>query len=162
MAFKNLETIDPIILSAIKEIRKSKIKLIIFFIESVAMNSCTYGKRSGPYNQDKAKETIQAAAENTSFIKPLKKPLMPKNAIKVIEELGFQMKGQFPKSIDSIETNKYEKIISMGCGVECPNLPISTDWGLDDPVGNDIDYYRNTRDLIMQKLEKLSQTQTDA
>ncbi|MDP6328221.1 MAG: arsenate reductase ArsC [Candidatus Thalassarchaeaceae archaeon] len=85
-----------------------------------------------------------------------------KNAIKVIEELGFQMKGQFPKSIDSIETNNYEKIISMGCGVECPNLPISTDWGLDDPVGNDIDYYRNTRDLILQKLEKLSQTQTDA
>ena len=50
----------------------------------------------------------------------------------------------------------------MGCGVECPNLPISTDWELDDPVGNDIDFYRNTRDLIMQKLEKLSQTQTDA
>ena len=48
------------------------------------MNSCTYGKRSGPYNQDKAKETIQAAAENNSFIKPLKKPVMPKTTIKVI------------------------------------------------------------------------------
>ena len=82
------------------------------------------------------------------------------NAVKVIEELGFQMKGQFPKSINSIETNKYDKIISMGCGVECPNLPISTDWGLDDPVGNDIDFYRNTRDLIMQKLEKLSDSTT--
>ena len=84
MAFKNLETIDPIILSVIKEIKKSKIKLIIFFIESVSMNSCTYGKRSGPYNQDKAKETIQAEAENNSFIKPLKKHVMPKTAIKVI------------------------------------------------------------------------------
>ena len=84
MAFKNLETIDPIILSAIKEIRKSKVKLIIFFIESASMNSFTYGKRSGPYNQDNAKETIQAEAENNSFIKPLKKPVMPKTVIKVI------------------------------------------------------------------------------
>ena len=83
-ALKNLETIDPIILSAIKEIRKSKVKLIIFFIESASMNSCTYGKRSGPYNQDNAKETIQAEAENNSFIKPLKKPVMQKTVIKVI------------------------------------------------------------------------------
>jgi len=50
----------------------------------------------------------------------------------------------------------------MGCGVECPNLPISSDWGLDDPVGHDISFYRNTRDKIQLLLEKLSQTQTDA
>ena len=50
----------------------------------------------------------------------------------------------------------------MGCGVKCPNLPISVDWGLEDPVGNTIDVYRNTRDNIQLLLERLSQTQTDA
>ena len=84
------------------------------------------------------------------------------NAVKVINELGIEMKNQFPKSIDTIETKGYDKIISMGCGVECPNLPISSDWGLDDPVGHDISFYRNTRDKIQSLLEKLSQTQTDA
>ena len=84
------------------------------------------------------------------------------NAVNVIKELGIEMDNQFPKSIDMIDTKGYDKIISMGCGVECPNLPISSDWGLDDPVGHDIIFYRNTRDKIQLLLEKLSQTQTDA
>ena len=84
------------------------------------------------------------------------------NAVKVINELGIEMKNQFPKSIDTIETKGYDVIISMGCGVECPNLPISYDWGLDDPVGHNINFYRNTREKIQSLLEKLSQTQTDA
>ena len=84
------------------------------------------------------------------------------NAVKVINELGIEMKNQFPKSIDTIETKGYDVIISMGCGVECPNLQISYDWGLDDPVGHNINFYRNTREKIQSLLEKLSQTQTDA
>ena len=84
------------------------------------------------------------------------------NAVKVINELGIEMKNQFPKSIDTIETKGYDKIISMGCGVECPNLPISYDWGLEDPVGHDINFYRKTRDKIQSLLKKLSQTRTDA
>ena len=84
------------------------------------------------------------------------------NAVAVIKELGIEMDNQFPKSIEMIDTKGYDKIISMGCGVECPNLPISSDWGLDDPVGHDINFYRNTRDKIQSLLEKLSQTQTDA
>ncbi|MBL6882993.1 arsenate reductase ArsC [Euryarchaeota archaeon] len=84
------------------------------------------------------------------------------NAVLVIEELGIDIKNQYPKSIDEINTDSFNKIISMGCGVECPNLPISEDWGLEDPVGNAIDVYRNTRDNIQLLLERLSQTQTDA
>ena len=84
------------------------------------------------------------------------------NAVKVINELGIEMKNQFPKSINTIESKGYDEIISMGCGVECPNLPISYDWGLDDPVGHNINFYRNTREKIQSLLEKLSQTQTDA
>ena len=84
------------------------------------------------------------------------------NAVKVINELGIEMKNQFPKSIDTIETKGDDVIISMGCGVECPNLPISYDWGLDDPVGHNINFYRNTREKIKSLLEELSQTQTDA
>jgi arsenate reductase len=84
------------------------------------------------------------------------------NALLVIEELGIDINNQYPKSIDEIDTEVFDKIISMGCGVKCPNLPISVDWGLEDPVGNTIDVYRNTRDNIQLLLERLSQTQTDA
>lgn len=50
-----------------------------------------------------------------------------KNAILVIEELGIEIKNQYPKSIDNINAESFNKIISMGCGVKCPNLVISED-----------------------------------
>ncbi len=111
-------------------------------------------------------QMAEALAKNLGFkaqsagTKPGEK--IAENAVKVINELGIEMKNQFPKSIDTIETKGYDVIISMGCGVECPNLPISYDWGLDDPVGHNINFYRNTREKIQSLLEKLSQTQTDA
>jgi arsenate reductase len=85
-----------------------------------------------------------------------------KNALTVIKELEIDMKNQYPKSIEQIDTESFDKIISMGCGVECPNLPIFADWGLEDPVGKTIDFYRNTRDKIQLLLKELPQTQTDA
>lgn len=84
------------------------------------------------------------------------------NAILVIEELGIEINNQYPKSIDHIHTESFDKIISMGCGVRCPNLVISEDWGLDDPIGKSLDFYRKTREKIQSLLQKLSQTQTDA
>jgi hypothetical protein len=36
----------------------------------------------------------------------------------------------------------------MGCGVECPHLPMDDDWGIEDPHGGDIAFYRMTRDKI--------------
>jgi arsenate reductase len=84
------------------------------------------------------------------------------NAILVIEELGIEINNQYPKSIDHIHTESFDKIISMGCGVRCPNLLISEDWGLDDPIGKSLDFYRKTREKIQSLLQKLSQTQTDA
>ncbi|MDE0953186.1 MAG: arsenate reductase ArsC [Candidatus Poseidoniales archaeon] len=84
------------------------------------------------------------------------------NALLVIKELGIKIKNQYPKSIDDIDTGSFDKIISMGCGVACSNLPVFADWGLDDPVGNTIDIYRNTREKIQLLLENMSQTQTDA
>ena len=84
------------------------------------------------------------------------------NAILVIEELGIEINNQYPKYIDHIHTESFDKIISMGCGVRCPNLVISEDWGLDDPIGKSLDFYRKTREKIQSLLQKLSQTQTDA
>ncbi len=77
------------------------------------------------------------------------------NAIKVLSEIGLSVKNQFPKSTDDIETDSFDKIISMGCGVNCPNLRISQDWNLEDPHGREIDFYRETRDKIFNYLSDL-------
>jgi len=84
------------------------------------------------------------------------------NAIRVLEEKGIGSSGLRPKSIDDIVTDGYDKIISMGCGVHCPNLPIDYDWGLDDPHGKSIEIYRSTRDSIIELLSDLIEKETDA
>ena len=77
------------------------------------------------------------------------------NAIKVLSEIGLSVENQFPKSTDDIETQGFDKIISMGCGVNCPNLRISQDWNLEDPHGREIGFYRETRDKILNYLSDL-------
>jgi arsenate reductase len=84
------------------------------------------------------------------------------NSLTVLQEIGVSTEGLSPKSVDDVETGGWDMIISMGCGVHCPMLPIAEDWGLDDPVGGPIDIYRSTRDTIVNNLERLSAEQTDA
>lgn len=84
------------------------------------------------------------------------------NSLAVLQEIGVSTEGLSPKSVDDVETEGWDMIISMGCGVHCPMLPIAEDWGLDDPVGGPIDVYRSTRDTIVNNLERLSAEQTDA
>ena len=84
-----------------------------------------------------------------------------KNAIEVLDEMGIDSSGLFPKTIDSIETNGFDKIISMGCGVECPNLPIDYDWGLEDPHGKDLRVFREVYEKIERKILSLNDD-TDA
>jgi len=80
-----------------------------------------------------------------------------KNAIKVTSDVGIGMEGQYPKSVDDIDTTGFDHIISMGCGVECPALPIDEDWRLDDPVGREEKIYRETLNEIMGRIETLEE-----
>jgi len=84
------------------------------------------------------------------------------NALTVLEEVGIETSGLYPKSIDSLESEEFDKIISMGCGVSCPNLPIDKDWGLEDPKGQGIEVYRKTRDIISKFVSDLVPLSTDA
>ncbi len=78
------------------------------------------------------------------------------NSLAVLSEIDVDTNGLKPKPIEEIELNGWDMIISMGCGVHCPMLPIAEDWGLDDPFGGSIELYRQTRDTILENLERLS------
>jgi len=53
-------------------------------------------------------------------------------------------------------------IISMGCGVECPGLPIDQDWGLEDPLGKSLEFYRFTMHTITELVKEAIVEWTDA
>ncbi len=83
------------------------------------------------------------------------------HALKILEEYDVDTTEMKPKSIDDIEHTGFDYIISMGCGVECPNLQIQEDWGLEDPVGKSMDVYRNVAETIVVHLNRLTQGSGD-
>jgi len=77
-------------------------------------------------------------------------------AIAVMKEKGIDISAHKPKLLDDIPS-VMNILISMGCGVVCPFLPNQhqEDWGLEDPVGQPIEVFRQTRDIIEVKVKEL-------
>ena len=50
-----------------------------------------------------------------------------------------------------------DDLITMGCGVVCPFLPHEheEDWGLEDPTGKDLAFFRKVRDSVENKVKEL-------
>ncbi len=80
------------------------------------------------------------------------KSTVAENAIKVMAEKGIDISKQKPQHLDEFNIEEFDLIISMGCGVQCPNVKIDEDWGLQDPVGQSISMYREVRDEIHSRL----------
>lgn len=93
-------------------------------------------------------EVYSAGTENYPEVKPL--------AIQVMEEAGVKMDGHYPKLLSDIP-EEVDILITMGCNVVCPFVPnrYSEDWGLTDPSGGPIEDYRETRDIIREKVKDL-------
>ncbi len=81
-----------------------------------------------------------------------------RNAIAVMEEAGVSMEGHAPKVLDWSALDSYDRTITMGCGVaeSCPTLHTDEDWGLDDPVGQSVEVFRQVRDDIKARVQALA------
>lgn len=79
--------------------------------------------------------------------------------IRVMAEEGIDISDQYPKGFTDSDLKWADKVILMGCGVECPNVgSISEkveDWGIDDPIDQPIEFYREIRDEIKKKVKDL-------
>lgn len=62
---------------------------------------------------------------------------------------------QYPKLLQDIP--EIDIVITMGCNVDCPTLPCKyrTDWGLEDPSGNDDVFFVETIEKIEAKILEL-------
>jgi len=93
-------------------------------------------------------EVYSAGTENYHEVKS--------GAVVVMGEVGVDMSEHKPKLLSDIP-EEIDFLITMGCNVVCPYIPcsLSEDWGLEDPSGGPIEGFRNTRDLIKEKVEDL-------
>lgn len=75
-------------------------------------------------------------------------------AVKLIKEkYGRDMNASQSSKLIS-ELPALDIVVTMGCNVDCPNLPSKhrEDWGLDDPSHKDYSEYEKTLSLIESKL----------
>ena len=79
------------------------------------------------------------------------------NAVIVMEEISFSIKDQYPKVLSLEMVKGADLAVTMGCIDKCPLTPreITVDWGLEDPVGKNLEFFRKTRDEIKRRIEEL-------
>lgn len=90
-------------------------------------------------------EAYSAGTEDYPEVKPL--------AVEVMEEAGVDMSAHKPKLLTDIP-EELDLLITMGCNVQCPFVPnrYFADWGIEDPSGGPIEGFRETRDIIKEKI----------
>lgn len=85
------------------------------------------------------------------------RPNINADAVRLIKEIyGIDMElTQKSKLLGDVP--QLDIVITMGCNVECPNLPCEhrEDWGLDDPSGKSDDEFRKTIATIETKIKEL-------
>jgi arsenate reductase (thioredoxin) len=79
-------------------------------------------------------------------------------AVTAMAELGYDLTSHFSKSLSEIPRVKYDYVITMGCGDECPFIPAEAheDWDLPDPKLLPLEEFRQVRDRIGERVKELA------
>lgn len=88
------------------------------------------------------------------------------DAIAVMREKGIDISKQYSKGFDLKELKNHDYIIAMGClnSDICPAgfRGVSENWGIPDPIGRGLEFYRKVRDMIEEKVLKLLELIADS
>ena len=87
-----------------------------------------------------------------------RKDRMNPDAVRLMKDvyhIDMEAEGQYSKLLSEIPP--VDIVITMGCNVQCPNLPCRwrEDWGLEDPTGQPDEAFRETIQQIEEKILKL-------
>lgn len=81
------------------------------------------------------------------------------DAIAVMHEKSIDISTQYSKGVDPEKLSDFGYVIVMGCLDYniCPaNFSgVHEDWGIPDPIGRGLEFYRKVRDVIEEKVLKL-------
>jgi arsenate reductase len=79
-------------------------------------------------------------------------------AIQSMANLGYDLGNQHSKSLAELPHKKFDYVISMGCGDECPLIPAThhDDWDIPDPKDMPLEEFRLVRNQIRDQVEALA------
>jgi len=94
-------------------------------------------------------EAFSAGSRPCGYVNP--------GAIVVMKELGINITKHYSKGLTQIPQEKYEAVVTMGCGDACPQIPANKrqDWQIPDPQMMGPEEYRVIRDQIQEKVKLL-------
>lgn len=78
-------------------------------------------------------------------------------AVEVMCELGYDLARHASKSVDDLPDIEFDYVITMGCGEESPVVKarMQIDWDVPDPSGMGLKDFRQVRDAIRERVERL-------
>jgi arsenate reductase (thioredoxin) len=80
-------------------------------------------------------------------------------AVEAMKEIGVDISGNRSKGFKDVGVDKFDYVVTMGCGDVCPFVPGKThlDWKIEDPKGKDGAFFRRVRDSIGEEVRQLIQ-----
>ena len=99
-----------------------------------------YGKEISVYS---------AGSRSTGIVNPM--------AVDIMKERGIDISNQESKGLDALPKDKFDIIVTMGCGDNCPTVSAKKriEWQIKDPKGAYIEVFREVRDEIEEKVLEL-------
>lgn len=78
-------------------------------------------------------------------------------AVKVMQEIGIDIFNQKSKGFTDLLVKEFDYVVTLGCQEVCPFVPAKEhlDWQINDPKNKNIEFFRNVRDDIKNKVGKL-------
>lgn len=75
--------------------------------------------------------------------------------IEVMKEKGIDLSGKRPKGLNDLPPIEMDYLVTMGCEETCPAVLAKQviEWQIPDPKGKPIDFFREVRDIIENKVE---------
>jgi protein-tyrosine-phosphatase len=78
-------------------------------------------------------------------------------AVALMKEKGVDLSTHRSKGLTELPGDKWDYVITMGCGDACPFVPAvaKRDWAIPDPKNLPPDEFRRVRDLVEEKVREL-------
>jgi len=126
---------------------RKKIKILFICVENARRSQMAQGFAE-TLGQGEV-EVYSAGSNPSSSIDPL--------VTEVMKEKGIDISGKQPKSLNDLPLIEMDYLVTMGCEETCPAIPAKqiVEWQIPDPKGKPIDFFREVRDLIEDKVRSL-------
>ena len=126
---------------------KEKIKIVFVCVENARRSQMAEGFAKA-FGQGKV-EVYSAGSRPSSQIDPL--------VIDVMKEKGIDLTAKRPKGLNELPPIEMNYLVTMGCEETCPAIPAKkiVEWEIPDPKGRSIEFFREVRDMIEDKINAL-------